>query len=97
MLSQEQVIERFCRLTEEVVREVLGFKQPNDCFCGHGGFWGSEGYGGTYEKGYRNSGQALEFIEAAVREKIRQIKEREVAKGNNGGCHAESSTHCDGE
>ncbi len=66
-LSREQVIERLCRLTEEVCQEAIGHSEPSDCFCGKGGFWGT----GLYDDSrYQNAGKALEFIEEATRNAI---------------------------
>jgi hypothetical protein len=72
-MNANEIIERLCALQQEVVDRHIGYGAGSDCFCGKGGFWKSEGYGGTFEDGYRNSGEALEFIEAAVREKLESI------------------------
>lgn len=72
-MNADEVIERLCKLQQEV-QEHLGFDYSADCFCGKGGFWKAEGYGGTFEQGYRNDGKALEFIENAVRQAL-QTKE----------------------
>jgi len=68
-LSADDVIWRLCVLQAEVFNH-LPDSDSADCFCGKSGFWGTEGYGGTFDKGYRNSGKCLEFIENAVREKL---------------------------
>lgn len=68
-MEASEVIERLCKLQAEVCIQI-GRGEAADCFCGKGGFWGAEGYDGTHEGGYRNDGKALEFIEAAVREKL---------------------------
>lgn len=68
-MDAKEVIVRLCKLQGEV-RDVIGCGTAADCFCMEDGFWGAEGYGGTFEEGYRNDGKALEFIEKAVREKI---------------------------
>lgn len=72
-MDANEIIERLCALQQEVVDKHLGYGDSADCFCGKGGFWKSQGYGGTFEQGYRNSGKALEFIENAVREKLNEI------------------------
>lgn len=70
MLDADEIIERFCKLQCEVFLHInCG---ASDCFCKKSGFWGAKDYGGTYEKGYRNTGEALEFIEAAVREALKK-------------------------
>lgn len=66
-MTREEVIERLCKLQAVTARHV-GYVHAADCFCGNGGFWGTEGYD---ERSYRNDGVALDFIEAAVREKIK--------------------------
>ena len=69
-MEAQEVIERFCQL-QALVQECLGdYEHAADCFCGKSGYWDQEGYGGTYAEGYRNEGTALEFIEAAVKEKL---------------------------
>lgn len=67
-MDAKAVIIRLCELQAEVSRHIDA--GASDCFCQSSGFWKSEGYGGTFEQGYRNDGIALEFIELAVREKI---------------------------
>jgi hypothetical protein len=59
-----------CALQAEVWERACKSSTAADCFCGEEGFWKCEGYGGTFETGYRNDGAALEFIERAVREKL---------------------------
>jgi len=68
MLTRDQVIRRLCELQEEAA-EVVGYDQPNDCFCGHGGLWDVPDYAADPSR-YMNSGKALEFIEQAVRSAI---------------------------
>ena len=72
-MNSDQIIERLCELQQEVVDKHLGYGDGSDCFCGKGGFWQCEGYSGTFESGFRNSGKALEFIELAVREKLASL------------------------
>lgn len=73
-MDAKEVIERLCKLQAEVVQQVQTVDDSADCFCGKSGFWGSEGYGGTFAEGYRNSGKALEFIEQATREKLAAMR-----------------------
>lgn len=68
-LNADDVAKRFCSLMGSV-QEALGWSKAADCFCGRGGFWGTPRYGGTYDEGYRNEGEALEFIERAVRDAL---------------------------
>lgn len=75
MLNAQEVIERLCKLQGEVWNQISTGLDSADCFCRNGGFWGSETYGGTFEQGYRNDGDALEFIEEAVREKLAAMRE----------------------
>lgn len=72
-MDAKEVIGRLCKLQSEV-QETIGFDCSADCFCKESGFWKCDGYGGTFEDGYRNDGKALEFIETAVREKIKRNK-----------------------
>lgn len=67
-MDASSVIIRLCELQAKVSRQIDA--GASDCFCGHGGFWKSEGYGPTFEQGYRNDCVALEFIERAVSEKL---------------------------
>lgn len=77
MMDAQDVIRAFCLLQEKVAREVHGYNYAADCFCGESGFWQTEHYDGTFEKGYRNDGKSLEFIKQAVDEKIE--RERRTA------------------
>jgi len=64
----QYAIQRMCQLQEKVAARLdLG---AADCFCGEGGFWKTDKYDGSYEGGYRNDFEVIEFIEAAVREKL---------------------------
>jgi hypothetical protein len=76
MINANEVIERLCKLQEEVQNHIND-DGAADCFCRKGGFWHVKGYGGTHEEGYRNDGDALEFIENAVREKINAERGRQ--------------------
>ena len=68
-LEARDVIKRLCELQSKVA-SAHGYAAAADCFCGCGGLWGMHGYDGTFAGGYRNDGEALAFIEAAVREKL---------------------------
>ena len=59
-------VARLCALQKEVVEAVFGYNEPTDCFCRDPKRGGSD-LPGHY---FRNSGQAIGFIEEAVREKI---------------------------
>jgi hypothetical protein len=63
------IIERLCALQEEVVHDVLGYAEPNDCFCGEGGFWPLH-----RTEDFRTSFQAIDFIEAATRKAIKESR-----------------------
>lgn len=65
MVDANEAIERLCKLQTEV-QYHLGNEGAADCFCGKSGFWGAEGYGGTFAEGYRNDGAAIEYIERTV-------------------------------
>lgn len=70
-MKHTDVMQRFCILMGEA-QEHLGWDHAADCFCGHGGFWRVNGY--NPHRDYRNDGKSVEFIEAAVREKIEREK-----------------------
>ena len=72
-MDAKEVIERFCVLQGTAAAHV-GFEHAADCFCKQSGFWGGDDYGGLFAEGYRNDGEALEFIEQAVLEKIEREK-----------------------
>lgn len=61
------LVRRLCALQAHVVTEVLGYDDPADCFCGDEGLWP---YADPDD--YRNAGKAVEFIETATLEAIRQ-------------------------
>ncbi len=72
-LDSKDVIEQYCLLQEEVAT-FFDHEHAADCFCGKGGFWGSEDFDGSFEEGYRNDMEVFKFIQEAVREKIKAIK-----------------------
>lgn len=89
-MNAQDVIERLCKLQEEVwnVIDPEG-DTAADCFCGKGGFWGpikgtdpslKMTYDGSEERGYCNDLAAIEFIELATREVLEQWK---VAQGRS--------------
>lgn len=67
-LTRTAAIRRVCRLAEEVANLQTGHNHPNDCICGQGGLWDSPGY--VADGGFRNSGEALDYIERAVRDQL---------------------------
>jgi hypothetical protein len=69
MLDLDGVLRRLCLLSEKVYNH-LGCSGPADCFCGHGGFWKSPEAAKDY---YQNDGETLDFIEAAVEDRIKGI------------------------
>lgn len=64
--SASYVKERLCKLMAWAVQHSGGFQFASDCFCGQGGYWWSDQYGGTFEDGYRNEGKAVMWIESAA-------------------------------
>lgn len=72
-MTRKEIINRLCLLQQEVSEHLDDYANTaSDCFCGEGGFWGTLGY--SDEIGFHNDGVSLEFIEAAVREKIAKRK-----------------------
>ncbi len=78
MLDAGDVIARLCKLQERV-HSRWGHGEPADCFCREGGFWKSKDYGPTYEQGYRNSGETLEFIERACSPEAQAVLDAALA------------------
>lgn len=76
-LDADEVVRRLCILQRDV-SDLIGWDHAADCFC-------IESPNKTYEDGYRNEGKALEFIEQAVREKIKQELDA-TNKERNGLC-----------
>ena len=68
------LIRRLCALQAHVCSEVIGYDHPANCFCGDEGFWPY-----TTAEDYRNDGRAIEFIENATLEAIRQHRSRSAA------------------
>jgi len=67
-MTRQEVIRRLCVLQEEVSRHLADYDNAADCFCKKGGFW----IGAYYSDAeYRNDGVSLEWIEHAVRDKIK--------------------------
>ena len=59
-MSKNEVIERFCKLSAEVMRRKFKCNYAADCFCGnHAPDWN-----------YSYSEKILKFIEESVREKL---------------------------
>lgn len=70
-MTLDETMQRLCTIMGDA-QEHLGWDHAADCFCGHGGSWEIEGY--NPRRDYRNDGKSVEFIEAAVREKIEREK-----------------------
>lgn len=86
MLDAKDVLARLCKLQEEVWRAMrTGDWDSADCFCGEGGYWGVKDYGGTHAQGYRNSGDALEYIERVVRESLKPLASPPAPPASNDG------------
>lgn len=61
MLTKQQIIEELCTLATEVNEKVFDYSVATDCFC-------------TKEESsdYRFNQEVLDFIKAAVKEKIKK-------------------------
>lgn len=70
-MKHTEAIARLCKLQSDVAAHI-GDVSAADCFCGQSGFWNLPGY--NPENDYRNDGNAIEFIEQAVNEKIENEK-----------------------
>lgn len=60
------ILQRLCELQREVNQRHMGYDEPNDCFCGTGGFW-------PRSEHFKSSGKTVDFIVEAVREKLDRI------------------------
>lgn len=65
-MEAKDIITRLCQLQAEVHAKI-GYDSSADCFCGGGGFWGTPDYDGSFANGYRNDGDAINFIEHSTR------------------------------
>ena len=63
-MTRDETMQRLCIIMGEA-QDYLGWDHAADCFCFKGQILGSD---------YRNDGKSVEFIEAAVREKIEREK-----------------------
>ena len=63
-MTRDETMQRLCIIMGEA-QDHLGWDYAADCFCFKSGF---------SESDYRNDGKSVEFIEAAVREKIEREK-----------------------
>ena len=71
----QAIIRRLCCLQSEVAAYQGYHKHSADCFCKEGGFWvTSDSYSDELFGGWSNDGLALEFIEQAVREKLKAME-----------------------
>jgi len=61
-MTRQEVIERFCQLSDEVNKSVFHYDVPSDCFCGHSEF--------PRSFHYEYSEKILNFIEEAVNKSI---------------------------
>jgi hypothetical protein len=69
--NRQEAIARLCALQREITDAVLGYDEPNDCFCADASRGGNPDPPGYWQ----SSGKAIEFIEEAVHEKIARYKE----------------------
>jgi hypothetical protein len=67
-MTKEQVIKRFCKLSNQVMNEVFHFKIPADCFC-------SENPLNDFD--FQFSEGIVKFIELAVSQEIERVKRGE--------------------
>lgn len=58
-LTKQEVIERFCKLSSDVMTRKFECEEPADCFCGQ-----------KTSFDYRFSSEIMGYIELAVMEKI---------------------------
>ena len=63
-MTRDETMQRLCIIMGEA-QDYLGWDHAADCFCFKSQF---------SESDYRNDGKSVEFIEAAVREKIEREK-----------------------
>ena len=70
-MTRDETMQRLCTIMGEA-QDHLGWDHAADCFCDHGGFSNNKGYNPRTD--YRNDGKSVQFIEAAVREKIEREK-----------------------
>lgn len=76
-MTRKEIVDRYCLLASEVWAATIDPIHPNDCFCTSGGFWGSPSYS---DEGFRNDGQALEFIERVVRAELARLEAEKPAE-----------------
>lgn len=63
MMTKQECIEQMCALSSLAVNAVIGFDNPNDCFCRKARFHGED---------FRHTGEGIAFVRAAVVEKIKR-------------------------
>lgn len=66
-MTRADIIQALCLLQAKVCEEVIGYHEPNDCFCEGGA-----------AISFRSSGTALKFITDAVNEKLSRPASRFV-------------------
>ena len=81
-MDVDKIIERLCKLQEEVWRRALNSEGSADCFCRKSGFWTCEGYSGNFDGGYRNDAASLEFIEKSVRDALDRLTPNVELRGD---------------
>ena len=91
-MTRQDIVERYCLLASEVWNATVDPIHPNDCFCQSGGFWGRGTYG---ESDFRNDGQALDFIERAVRAELKRIDDEKTASREGDEWHKPTLTGTD--
>ncbi len=71
-MTRDEVLERLCKLQADVWQAL----DPEgsgaaDCLCMTSGFWYLDSYRNN-PRNYRNDGEALDFIESAVRKALQE-------------------------
>lgn len=74
--EMQALIERLCKLQEQVCDHVLGYDRANDCLCGRGWMWETGPAWPAARSTWRSSGEAVAWIEAAVMAEIARSKRR---------------------
>lgn len=69
-MTRDQVLERFCNLTTEVMKKRFNAMEAADCFCGTQDLTAYFKAGCTYQF----SEKIVKYIEDAVREKLQKEK-----------------------
>lgn len=72
------LMERLCNLQGEVNAALWNHAIPTDCVCGRGGFWPLD-----RPTQFKNNGEAVEFIEKAVRAALADVRVRRCTLWQN--------------